>query len=89
VSTKYEDDSYAVGKPSGYLYWQGDEDQRYIDGNVRTPHGFVSVYAEKDFLRLQFISDGRAHSRTWKQGFKHRHIVTLANRFANEIKEPA
>jgi hypothetical protein len=66
----------------------------YLDGCVITAHGIVSVYsqggpglasADVPSTNLQVVHDGRLHTRTLPRSYTQRGLVTLANRFAEEI----
>ena len=54
-------------------------------GAVRTPQGFVAVYADERATVLQIIIDGMEYEAYIKRGnIGQRHLVTLARRFALE-----
>jgi hypothetical protein len=63
----------------------------YVEGCVLTPNGIVAVYSqgsEKDVpsTNLDFVWEGRLYSRTIKRRYTQRGLVTVANRFADEIR---
>jgi len=54
-------------------------------GCVRTPHGFVAVYADERMAVLQIIIDSHEYeSRIERGDYTTRGLVTLARRFAME-----
>jgi hypothetical protein len=62
----------------------------WLDGEVITYHGIVSIYAQGDdefrpSTQLTFVWKGRMHVKSYNKRYTQRGIVTLAKRFANEI----
>lgn len=55
-------------------------------GCVRTPHGFVAVYADEGSATLQIIIDSHEYeARIYRGNYTTRGLVTLARRFAQEM----
>lgn len=65
----------------------------WTDGEVLTPHGIVSVYAQGDddhrpHTRLDFVHNGRLYMRNYPgKRYSPRGLVTKAREFAEEIVE--
>lgn len=63
----------------------------WMDGEVATPWGFVSIYAQGDdthshVTRLDFIHNGRQYIRTFSgKRFTKHGVKTKAMQFAKEI----
>ena len=53
-------------------------------GVIRTPHGYVYVYAETKHLRLCVMRDGYEFTRVIKRTYSQRGIVTQARLFIEE-----
>jgi hypothetical protein len=77
-----------VSKSDGYKLQRN----KASDGNiwhmgcVRTPYGFVAVYADERMAILQFILDSHEYEARIQHGnYTTRGLVTLARRFAQEI----
>lgn len=61
----------------------------WLDGEVVTPHGIVSVYAQGDnenfsMTRLDFAHRGFLYMRTFDKRYTSRGIVTKAKQFAKD-----
>ena len=88
---KQHDDSMQLGKRG---YGRIDTTKGYADGEVLTPFGIVSVYAQGDqqnapHTRLHFVWYGRLHMRSFSgKRYSPRGIVTKAMEFAREIASP-
>lgn len=86
---KIFDDSIAVGKRG--FNRATENDGGWTDGEVGTPWGFVSVYAQgnsrgDNFSRLDFIWSGRLYMRNFPgTRFSKRGLKTKALQFAQEI----
>lgn len=93
---KVSDESYSIPRPrSRIAITRLNHGETYLEGDVLTPHGIVSVYAQGDKTykktsRLDFILDGRCYTRTFHDvRYSVRGLVTKAAEFAAEIaKEP-
>lgn len=69
--------------------------ERYVEvrGTVDTAGGIVDVWclysSNGDVVTmLRFICGGVMHRRQYSKRFKHRYLVTLARRFAQEMQNP-
>lgn len=66
----------------------------WMDGDVLTPYGIVTVYAQGDaenvpHTKLDFVWRGRLHIRNFNgKRYSARGIVTKAMEFATEIAAP-
>lgn len=66
----------------------------WTDGEVLTPYGIVTVYAQGDaenspHTRLDFVWDGRLYMRNFDgKRYTARALVTKAMEFATEIAAP-
>jgi hypothetical protein len=63
----------------------------YLEGTVITENGIVSVYCqsgpdEVPSTNLSFVWEGRLYSRTISKSHTQRGLVTIANRYADEIR---
>jgi hypothetical protein len=91
MSARIYDDSMSISRPDGRRVSVHKEG--WTDGEVMTPHGFVTVYAQGDenntyHSRLDFIWQGRLYMRNFqKRRLTPRGLVTAAARFADEIVE--
>lgn len=85
---KQTDDSMKLGKRG---YGRINTKNGYTDGEVLTPVGIVSVYAQGDdqnvpHTRLDFVFDGRLYMRNFiGKRYSPRGLVTKALEFADEI----
>lgn len=68
--------------------------ESYLDGDVLTPWGIVTVYSENEELggnmnlaRFDFVFDGILYIRTFKRSFTERGLTLMARKFAKEIAE--
>ncbi len=59
--------------------------ERWHYGAVLTQYGYVQVHAEPTFTSLSVVHDGFAVYRHIPRAYTRRGLVTLANRFAEEI----
>lgn len=61
----------------------------WYSGYVGTRYGFVTVYsqggARDGFTTLSIIRDGHEYTRRFERGFQKAYLVTLAQRFAQEV----
>lgn len=79
---------YSIGKGRGRV---SERKEGWTEGDVVTPHGIVSVYAQGDdknvfITRLDFAWKGRMHIRSFQgKRYSPRGIVTKAKAFAKEI----
>ena len=91
---RIKDEVTKVNKARGRIRIRnlGDETSNayYLDGDVCTKYGFVSVMSYKATFKetsiLQFISNGKLYDRRIEKAYKPTYLVTLANRFVEEIK---
>ncbi len=76
-----------VARPDGYDLLRHNTGARneWLRGTVRTQWGYVRVHAEPKFVSISVIHDGYDVNRTYRQAFTRRGLVTLANRFAEEV----
>lgn len=77
-----------VGKSDGHKLQRNTAPDGHVwhYGCVRTPHGFVAVYADEREAVLQLIHDSHEYEARIKRGnYTSRGLVTLARRFAQEI----
>lgn len=77
-----------VSKSDGYkIMRHGASDGGFWHiGSIRTPHGFVAVYADERIATLQIIIDSHEYeARIDKPNLRPRYLVTLARRFAQEV----
>lgn len=85
--SEFTESVYAVSKADGYgitAHTASDGSKWYM-GVVRTPYGFVKVYAEQGYLCMSIIFDGYEVDRVYrKKTYTPRGIVTLARRFIEE-----
>ena len=61
------------------------EHGRWTSGEVATHHGFVTVYAQENYSRLDFVHGGRLHMRRIDVCYTPRGLARAAHRFASEI----
>lgn len=89
---KHNDDSMSLAR-RGYGRINVHKDG-WTDGEVVTPFGIVSVYAQGDdenrpHTRLDFAWDGRLYMRNFDgRRYSPRGLVTKAMQFASEIASP-
>lgn len=57
----------------------------WSEGDVLTPGGIVSVYAEPGLTRLDLARDGTLYVRSFNKRFSFSGAVTKAREFAEEI----
>lgn len=81
------DDKMAIKKPYGRIKTSPDG---WLDGEVVTPQGIVTVYAQGDevadhYTRLDFVFDQTHYMRTFDKRYTSRGIITKATQFVNEI----
>lgn len=85
---KPHDTSCALPRSCERISSLGNPPNNYTGGDVLTPLGIVSVYAQgkpNQFTRLDFAFNGRLYYRTWKTTFSKRGLVAKANQFAAHI----
>lgn len=83
---KFTESVNKVTRPNGYglQAHTASDGSRWYWGTVRTPHGYVYVYAEQGHTMLSIIFDGYEVSRVYKHTYTPRGLVTLAHRFIEE-----
>ena len=84
---QYNDYSFAHKKPFGRLH---EHEKGWTFGDIITPHGIVSVYAQGDsknfqLTTLQFAINERLYFRRFGKRYTPRGIVTKANEFAKGV----
>lgn len=85
---KIFDDSLKINKCEGII---SRNPKGWSEGDVLTPNGIVSVYAQGDsecdhLTRLRFIRNGRIYFRTFiGKKYSNKGIVTKAKQFVDEI----
>jgi len=52
---------------------------------IVTTHGIVMAYVGHGYTELRFAHNGALHTRYHDREFRPRYVITLANRFINEI----
>lgn len=57
------------------------------EGVVLTKHGMVEVYSESGLTVLRVVRNGCAYREDRLKDYTKRHLVTLANRFAERVKK--
>jgi hypothetical protein len=72
--------------------WGGisqNKEDGYAEGVVFTPNGIVDVYSQDGdpHTVLRVVIDGRLHQRNIHKAYTKRGLVTLATRYAAELKE--
>lgn len=83
--------SMKITDTRGRVMTHGREGQRYLDGNVLTPYGIVSAYAQghgDGYLpssSYQIIHKGRLYSRQEPVARTRRGLAIMAAKFAKEI----
>lgn len=85
---KINNDSMSVGTGFSRIEDRG----WWLDGEVATDYGFVTVYAQGDsnnfaYSRLDFIANGRLYMRTFDKRYTARGLAMKARQFAREIVE--
>ena len=78
-------DSFSLKKPFGRIK---EHLKGWTYGEVVTPNGIVSVYAQANnfyLTRLDFVFKNRLYIRSFKRRYSHRGIITKANLFTKEI----
>ena len=83
-SARFEDMKFPITKTFNTI----EEKRGFASGTVYTPLGMVKVYTEPSITALTFVKSGVEYRRVWRRGYKPRYIVTLANRFIDDIYEP-
>ncbi|KPU94735.1 hypothetical protein APR50_10680 [Variovorax paradoxus] len=88
MTTDFTETTYRVVRTDGYGVHKHSNDNGdvWLEGVVRTPHGFLRVYSEERRTSISLIHDGYEVTRVWERGFQHRALVTLARRFAEEMQ---
>lgn len=82
MSEPFYDDRISIPSASGTLM---ENSGGWVDGEVLTPLGIVSVYAQTNCTYLRFVVNGQLHLRTFSKQYSNRFIVTLADRFTKEM----
>src|ERR1035437_10347619 len=91
MKTQYFDDKMRLRSNCNRVHKQESSDAWWLDGDVVTHCGIVSVQAEqgsnnrKGFTRLDFALDGKLHIRTYQKFYSKRGISLLAGRFAQDV----
>lgn len=90
------DESYAVGKGHANIVEEKLESNgsTWLQGEVHTPRGIVSVYSQGDdtfrpSTQLKMIVLGRCHTRRMNRRFTARGLITKAKAFASEFETDA
>lgn len=88
MSVEYYDHEMRV-EPRGFNRSK-ELKEGWTEGDVVTPFGIVSVYAQGDDIhshitRLDFVFNGRLHLRTYRKRYTVRGIKTKAYEFAKEV----
>jgi len=83
------DVSMSIGSGFGRISRQREG---WLDGEVVTPHGIVSVFAQGDsthdhYSRLDFAYAGRLYIRSFNKRYSPRGLVTKAKQFSREVIE--
>jgi len=77
------DDSMSLG---GRAFSRVKDNMEWRDGEVVTPLGIVTAYQEDGYARLDFVSGGRLHMRSFRGPQMTRMgLVRAAVKFAREI----
>lgn len=88
---KFTSDSMAMRHAFARLRTLGRTPRTWINGEVATPYGFVSVYAQSPddgrnvYTRFDFIHKATLYMRYFKRTFSERGTTTKARQFAKEI----
>lgn len=97
MNTEIWNDSWAIDKCWGRLETRKynnmmanpPAEETYLEGEVVTPHGYVTVlaytYPDRSLTRMDFIWNGRIYSRTFQKRYSKRYIVTLGRRFVEDV----
>lgn len=85
-----EDSDWTVYEGARWL--RSEARDGYVLGIVRTRHGIVEVESSPPLQGskvgstfLCYVMNGREYSRKVRKWYGHRHLVTLAKRFAEEV----
>ena len=88
--TDYTDDVLSVGRGMIRLNQHGDGPTgRYFMGDYMGPAGFVSIYMQDDYTRLDAIAVGRLFMRTWGRSFSPRTLPRLARQLLRDVANKA
>jgi len=86
----FKDNTLVVGRGTLRLNQHGDsEANRYFMGDYMSPLGFVSVYMQDDYTRLDAIHVGRLFMRSWDRSFSTRTIPKLARQLLKDVGNAA
>lgn len=86
MKTTRTDDCISLRAPFGRISSQSPASGgSWEDGEVLTPYGIVSVYAEGSHSRLDFCYGGKLYMRNYPKRLTKRGMTMLAGRMAKEI----
>lgn len=83
------DYKFKITKPINSIGF--NKEYEYYDGDVVTKNGIVGVYSQGfnpshiKSTRLEIVFNGVVHVRIICNSYSQKHLVTLANRFAEEV----
>jgi hypothetical protein len=81
----FKDDILSVGQGRLRLDEHGSGSGRYFMGDYMDPRGFVSVYMQDDYTRLDVIAVGRLVMRSWDRTFSRRTLPRLARQLLDDV----
>ena len=89
MKIKIQEYDYSIG--NGYSSVR-DRKEGWTEGNVLTPQGIVTVYAQGDknefhHTSLEMVVDGRVYHRQWNKRYTKRGIARKAREFARDLHE--
>lgn len=88
--SKKHTESFAIGSSISRVMLHHTEHGSYLDGDVLTKYGIVSVYSQggkNPSTRMDFVYGGRHHMRTELKTRCIRGMAILATKFAREVTE--
>jgi hypothetical protein len=86
---KIFDDKISISRPFSRIQQRKSSSGDWLDGEVVTPNGIVSIQAEDKFARLDFSYKSKLYMRNYytKKCYSPQYLVTLADRFSKEINK--
>lgn len=84
-ATRHRDESFSLKRPFSRVYEYGEGDKLYLDGEIITPFGVVSVYSQKGYSKFDVAHGMRHYMRSSYRSYSRRGLVTQAMRFIKEI----
>jgi hypothetical protein len=83
-------ENYAVSRPMSRIGTRRSDEFVWLDGEVVTPRGIVTVYSQSDerrggYSRYDFVYGGRLYVRTENVERTVRGLAIMAARFAEEV----